>query len=99
MHVQLIAQWEQEAGNVAFTAGQFTDALAHYSRALQEQPLNAVLLSNRAACYLAMKWQVPSLRIAIADLHPIKPRNTEVQHELLALLFSVSPISLPETQQ
>ena len=44
-HVQLVAQQEQES-------------LGHYSRALQEEPWNAVLLSNRAACYLAMKWWV-----------------------------------------
>lgn len=49
----------QEAGNEAFAAGAFSEAVAHYSRALREQPQDAVLLSNRAACYLAMKWQAP----------------------------------------
>ncbi len=44
------------AGNDAFALGNFTAALGHYSRALQEEPHNATLLSNRAACYLAMKW-------------------------------------------
>ena len=55
-HVQLVAQQEQEAGNEAFAQGEFSLALGHYSRALQEEPRNAVLLSNRAACYLGMKW-------------------------------------------
>ena len=62
-HVQLIAQQEQESGNEAFAQGDFSLALGHYSRALQEEPRNAVLLSNRAACYLGMKWWVsPSCR-------------------------------------
>ena len=55
-HVQLFAQQEQESGNEAFALGNFSLALGHYSRALQEEPHNAVLLSNRAACYLGMKW-------------------------------------------
>ena len=49
----------QEAGNEAFAAGAFSKAVAHYSRALREQPQDAVLLSKRAACFLAMKWQAP----------------------------------------
>ena len=43
-------------GNDAFALGNISSALGHYSKALQEEPRNAVLLSNRAACYLAIKW-------------------------------------------
>jgi hypothetical protein len=57
----------QDAGNEAFAAGAFSQALAHYSRALREQPQNAVLLSNRAACYLAMKWQEPVRHLVVMD--------------------------------
>ena len=37
----------KEAGNEAFAQREFSLALGHYSRALQEEPRNAVLLSNR----------------------------------------------------
>ena len=68
-HVQLVAQQEQESGNDAFALGKYSLALGHYSRALQEEPRNAVLLSNRAACYLAMKWWV-SLLCTIGRCQP-----------------------------
>ncbi|BDA44578.1 probable Hsp70-Hsp90 organizing protein 1 at N-terminal half [Coccomyxa sp. Obi] len=55
-HEALVAENEREAGNDAYALGQFPTAVAHYSRALAEQPHSAVLLSNRAAAYLAMRW-------------------------------------------
>ncbi len=75
-HVQLVAQQEQEAGNEAFAQGEFSLALGHYSRALQEEPRNAVLLSNRAACYLGMKWWGSfSVSFSCLTLPQEKPRS------------------------
>ncbi|CAL8463197.1 g2731 [Coccomyxa elongata] len=55
-HEALVAENEREAGNEAYALGRFPTAIAHYSRALAEQPHSAVLLSNRAAAYLAIRW-------------------------------------------
>ncbi|KAK9908281.1 hypothetical protein WJX75_005431 [Coccomyxa subellipsoidea] len=55
-HEALVAENKREAGNDAFVHGQFRAAVAHYSHALSEQPHSAVLLSNRSAPYLAMRW-------------------------------------------
>ncbi len=60
-HEALVAENEREAGNEAYALGRFPTAVAHYSRALAEQPHSAVLLSNRAAAYLAMRWCAPIL--------------------------------------
>eukprot|EP00759_Apiculatamorpha_spiralis_P007273 PhF_6_TR14267/c0_g1_i1/m.22946 len=51
--------WDEEKkkGNQAFNAGQFDDAIAHYTTAINygDSPQQDVLFSNRAACYLSLK--------------------------------------------
>ncbi|KAK1304366.1 TPR repeat-containing thioredoxin TTL1 [Acorus calamus] len=39
------------SGNELFKAGKFGEACAAYGEGLQQEPVNAVLLCNRAACY------------------------------------------------
>ncbi|KAJ3285790.1 hypothetical protein HK104_009330 [Borealophlyctis nickersoniae] len=46
-------------GNSAFSLKQYTVALAKYTEAIAQDPTNAVLYSNRSACYLHMKrWEL-----------------------------------------
>lgn len=61
-----MAENEREAGNDAFVRGQFPAAVAHYSHALSEQPHSAVLLSNRSAAYLAMRWCASRMHVLTA---------------------------------
>jgi Flp pilus assembly protein TadD len=57
VHLQVMhAENEKEAGNDAFEAGNFDKAVAAYTRALELQPTDATLYSNRAAAYLGMRW-------------------------------------------
>lgn len=44
----------QEKGNQAYQQGDFERAVALYSRGLETEPSNAVLLSNRAAAWIAL---------------------------------------------
>jgi tetratricopeptide (TPR) repeat protein len=41
-----------QAGNAAFKAGKFADAIAAYSEAIQTDPTQAAFYSNRAMCYM-----------------------------------------------
>jgi hypothetical protein len=65
-HEALVAENKREAGNDAFVHGQFRAAVAHYSHALSEQPHSAVLLSNRSAAYLAMRWCASRMHVLTA---------------------------------
>ncbi|KAK9809950.1 hypothetical protein WJX72_002355 [[Myrmecia] bisecta] len=90
-HLLHVAENEREAGNDAFRNGDHAGALRHYSRALQEQPSNAVLWSNRAAVYLAMFWNPQALHDAehAISLRPdwVKPwARKAAAHERMAEL-------------
>ena len=45
----------KEEGNAALTAGHYTDAVHHYSKALSHLPGNAIILSNRALAYIKLE--------------------------------------------
>ena len=47
---------ERELGNDAYAAGQHWTAIQHYTAGLTDSPHEAVLYSNRAAAYLAIRW-------------------------------------------
>ena len=44
----------QEKGNQAYMQGDFERAVVFYSRGLEAEPRNAILLSNRAAAYITL---------------------------------------------
>ncbi|KNE62151.1 hypothetical protein AMAG_07396 [Allomyces macrogynus ATCC 38327] len=52
------------AGNKAFSAGQFQDAIKHFSAAIEVDPKNHVLYSNRSAAYASLKQFPDALRDA-----------------------------------
>jgi Flp pilus assembly protein TadD len=52
---QLTAAELKEQGNLFFLTKKYKDALSKYTEAIALDKTNAVLFSNRAACYLALK--------------------------------------------
>jgi len=58
------ANLKKHAGNKAFTAGKFDQALALYTEAIELAPDNHVLYSNRAATYQQMKHLDKALKDA-----------------------------------
>ena len=53
-----IAATEKEKGNVQFKEKKYAAAIACYTRGLESDPDNAVLLANRAMAHLNMKQHV-----------------------------------------
>ena len=51
-----MADAEKEKGNAEFKAGNFPQAIVHFSKAIELGPTH-VLYSNRSACYSSLsKW-------------------------------------------
>ena len=52
-----MADAEKEKGNAEFKAGNFPQAIVHFSKAIDLAPTH-VLYSNRSACYSSLsKWE------------------------------------------
>eukprot|EP00762_Andalucia_godoyi_P000349 ANDGO_03061.mRNA.1 Hsp70-Hsp90 organizing protein len=45
----------KDKGNAAFSAGNFEEAITYFSKAIEADPSNHVLYSNRSACYSSLK--------------------------------------------
>jgi len=49
----------KRVGNEAFVAKKYDEAISHYTKAISIDPENAVLYSNRSACYAAkQRWDI-----------------------------------------
>ena len=48
------AETRKERGNVSFKEGDYPQAAAHYTSALELNPAHHVALANRSACFLKM---------------------------------------------
>ncbi|KAI0796257.1 protein prenylyltransferase [Irpex lacteus] len=55
------AEKKKEAGNVAFRAKNFTEAIERYTEAIDLNPNEPTYLTNRAAAYMALKRFKPAL--------------------------------------
>lgn len=56
LHQELLHETQRELGNDAFALHQWDAAVLHYTRAIEANPTDATLWSNRAAAYLAKGW-------------------------------------------
>ncbi|GAV99525.1 protein prenylyltransferase [Lentinula edodes] len=55
------AEKVKEKGNVAFKATKYQEAIEHYTKAIEMNPLEPAFLTNRAASYIALKRFRPAL--------------------------------------
>ncbi|EFN59285.1 hypothetical protein CHLNCDRAFT_14958, partial [Chlorella variabilis] len=64
-------------GNAAFSAGQFTEAVEHFTAAIAVDPGNHVLYSNRSAAYSSMSQYQQALGDAqkVVELKPDWPKG------------------------
>ncbi|KAJ3774617.1 hypothetical protein FB446DRAFT_639492 [Lentinula raphanica] len=57
------AEKVKEKGNAAFKIGKYQEAIEHYTKAIEMNPLEPAFLTNRAASYMALK----RFRLALDD--------------------------------
>lgn len=64
-------------GNTAFSAGNFAEAIEHFSAAIEKDPSNHVLFSNRSACKASLKQYAEALEDAkkVVELKPDWPKG------------------------
>ncbi|KAK7038721.1 hypothetical protein VNI00_010605 [Paramarasmius palmivorus] len=55
------AEKVKEKGNTAFKAGRYQEAIEHYTKAIEMNPLDPTFLTNRAASYMSLKRFRPAL--------------------------------------
>ena len=51
-----VAATERENGNDAVAIGDYDSAIVHYSKALEVNPVDAKIWSNRSKCYCSKRW-------------------------------------------
>ena len=73
----------QDQGNAAFKAGNFEEAAEHFSAAIDLDPTNHVLYSNRSAAYASLKRYDAALKDAKQTVE-LKPDWARVSAQLLA---------------
>jgi stress-induced-phosphoprotein 1 len=69
-------------GNAAFSAGNYQDAVKHFSEAISLDPNNHVLYSNRSAAYASLKQYKEALNDANTTIK-LKPDWAKVSLSFL----------------
>lgn len=74
----LISLWECCAGNVAFKAGKYEDAIKHYTQAIEHDPDMVVAFNNRGMAYIKqdmfVEAEVDASRALDLDSKNVKAR-------------------------
>ena len=45
----------RELGNKHFKLQQYTEAIENYTKAIQQEPFNSIIYSNRALCHIKLE--------------------------------------------
>ncbi len=81
----------QAKGNAAFSAGNYEEAIQHFTAAIEKDPSNHVLYSNRSASHVRVPCnveQLPAGPVRAGKAQLCEPRHVE---KLLAARRCVSP--------
>ena len=72
----------QAKGNAAFQAGDFDEAIVHFSAGIQADPKNHVLYSNRSAAFASKQEFATALndakKVNFSSLHPPLPTHARL---------------------
>lgn len=87
---QFAESWKS-LGNASFKAGDYATAIAHYSKALEIDPKNAIYYTNRSLAYvsdpMAMDWEL-SLQDAVQAVK-LDPKYVKGHYRLVKALLQL----------
>eukprot|EP00184_Porphyridium_aerugineum_P008850 CAMPEP_0184691538 /NCGR_PEP_ID=MMETSP0313-20130426/364_1 /TAXON_ID=2792 /ORGANISM="Porphyridium aerugineum, Strain SAG 1380-2" /LENGTH=446 /DNA_ID=CAMNT_0027149279 /DNA_START=71 /DNA_END=1411 /DNA_ORIENTATION=+ len=82
------AEWEKEAGNAAYKAKNFELALQHYEKAMELDPNNMTVLTNRAAVKMEMNDYDGCISDCEKAIKDNKEKNLRTDYKIIARAYA-----------